>query len=169
MMNESSHACCEHYQSGGWMNTLSCKAQLLFSCLTACLSSCLSTRSPDYLPTYRDPFVQIKRGKDGGEAKFYSFSPEFVLRRRCVEVLYLQTSPLASPANSPAFFYYSVWQSISFSTCLLKYLGSSVSLFIPLCSLNAECLPLPDISISRSYGFQKSFLFPPKKYFYRCF
>ena len=73
-MNESIQACCEHYQSGGWMNTLSCKAQLLFSCFTACLSSCLSTCSPDYyLPTYRAPFVQIKGAYTGARWNIISF------------------------------------------------------------------------------------------------
>lgn len=72
-MNESSQACCEHYLSGGWMNTLSCKAQLVFSCLTACLSSCLSTCLPDYLPTYRAPFFQIKGAWMGARWNIISF------------------------------------------------------------------------------------------------
>lgn len=72
-MNESSQACCEHYQSGGWINTLSCKAQLLFSCFTACLSSCLSTCLPDYLPTYRAPFVQIKGASMGARWNIIHF------------------------------------------------------------------------------------------------
>lgn len=42
------------------MNTLSCKAQPLFPCFIAGPSSCLSTCSPDCLPTYRAPLVQIK-------------------------------------------------------------------------------------------------------------
>lgn len=124
-MNESSQACCEHYQSGGWMNTLSCKAQLLFSCLTACLSSCLSTCLPDYLPTYRAPFVQIKGAwTEGVEVKYYFFSQEFIFKRRSVEFLYsvcLKTSLPASPANCPASFYYSLWQAAFLLTCLLKY------------------------------------------------
>lgn len=28
--------------------------------------SCLSPRSPDYLPTYRASFVQVRKGKGGG-------------------------------------------------------------------------------------------------------
>lgn len=106
-MNESSQACCEHYQSEGWMNTLSCKAQLRISCLTACLSSCLSTCLPDYLPTYRAPFVQILGARMGGEVKYsYICAPQNL-------AAYL-------PANCPASFYYSLWQDVSLSTRLLK-------------------------------------------------
>lgn len=133
------------------MNTLPCNAQLLFSCLTACRSSCLSTRSPDYLPTYRAAFVQIKRGRDEGEAKYYFFSLEFILRRRCVEFL---TSKPHSLPPLPTVQSFSIILSDSLSPSLPVCLNIpviSVSLCIPPCSLSAECLPLLDISIILSY------------------
>ncbi len=108
------------------MNTLPCKAQLLFSCLTACLSSCLSTCLADYLPTYRAPFVQIKGAwTEGGRGEIlFLFTRIHFQKEMCGVSLLLCASrpPLpASPANCPASFYYSLWQAAFLSTCLLKY------------------------------------------------
>lgn len=129
-MNESSQACCEYYQSRQWMNALLCKAQLLFSCLTACLSSSLSTCLPDYLPTYRASFVQIKGAWMGGRGEIL-----FLLTR-----IHLETETACLLA---------IFRPVSFPKCLLlspKTLNSfTANLHSWICSVRkvmifANCL-----------------------------
>lgn len=120
------------------MNTLSCKAQLLFSCLTACQSSCLSTCLPDYLPTYRAAFVQIKEKSDGGEVKYYFYTQEFIFFTQCASELCC-LFPLLTVQP------FSITLSGRLSTCLLRYP-------IYLCeSVHSSMPPNPWISASTGY------------------
>lgn len=147
-MNESSRACCEHYQSGGWMNTLSCKAQLLFASQLG-LSSCLSTCLPDYLPTYRAPFVQIKGTWMGARWNIISFHKNSFWK----DVLSFFTLCASKPPCLPPLQTVqplSTTLSGRLSSSLPVYLNipvSSVSLCFPPCPLSPECLLLLDISI----------------------
>lgn len=85
------------------MNILSCKAQLLFSCLTACLSSCPSTCSPDYLHTYRAPFVQIKGAQGGGEILFPFTRINFEKALNFFTLCALKLSCLSPRRSTPCF------------------------------------------------------------------
>lgn len=149
-MNESNQACCEHYQSAGWMNTLSCKAQLLFSCLTACLSSCLSTCLPDYLPTYRAPFVQIKERWMGAWWNIISFHKNSFWEGDVLHFSLCASKPYCLPpllTVQPLSITLSDRLSSSLPVCL-NIPDTSLALCFPPCPLTPNYLLLLDISIT---------------------
>ncbi len=162
-MNQAEHAV-NIIRVGGWMNTLSCKAQLLFSCLTACLSSCLSTCLPDYLPTYREHFVQVKWTWMGARWNIISFHKNSFWKG---DVLSFCVPPLQTVQPL------SITLSGRLSSSVPVHLDipvTSVSLCIPWCPLTPECLLLLDISITVCWPFFQPFYFPncsflsPKNY-----
>ena len=146
-MNASSRACCEHYQSGGgeWIHYHS-RHNFSFPA-SQLLSSCLSTCPPDYLPTYRAAFVQIKGARMGARWNIISFHRNSFWEgdvlsffARCASQRVLP----ASPANCPASFDYSLSPAgcLLPPTCLLKYPGYFYE------SLQSSKQPNPRISAS---------------------
>lgn len=134
-MNESRQACCEHYQSRDeWIHY---HARHNFS-FPASQLVCYPAHQPASLITCPHTEHLLSRLKEDrwGREKYYFFSQKIFLKRRCVEFFYsvCLTASLPDPfSNCPVWLYYSLWQAAFLSTCLLKYLPSSLSLCTPLC------------------------------------
>lgn len=83
---------------------------------------CLPAYQPACLITcpHTEHLLSRLKGDGWGRMKYYFFSREFILKRRCVGFFAVPQSFTASLPNCPDSFYYPLWQAVFLCTCLLK-------------------------------------------------